>query len=46
MGAPDEWPSWKDLANTRQAGVGLPPDRTRLTGQLAIYLSALVVADA
>ena len=24
MGAPDEWPSRRDLANTRQAGVGLP----------------------
>ena len=34
MGAPDEWPSRR----------GNPPDRTRLTGQLAISLPALAIA--
>ncbi len=39
MGAPDEWPS-------RRGHSCNPPDRTRLTGQLAISLPALAIARA
>ena len=46
MGVPDEWPSRKECWPTLGMPVlGYLPDRTRLTGQLAIYFRELAVAQ-